>query len=134
MRGFGQLLAFGAGSLYLGVALTFGVIYSIATRHSDSDSGEGCFVSLVCVMALGVAAFVAVGTLVVVITANTRIKDVLFPIIQLPLVIPLLIGAVEATQSAMQGALSGSWLQFLGIMTVVFLCLGFILYEFLLEE
>lgn len=83
---------------------------------------------------LGVSAFVALGTLVVVITANTRIKDVLFPIIQLPLVIPLLMGAVEATQAALNGEFASGWLQFLGVMAVIFLCLGFILYEFLLEE
>ena len=65
MTDFGQVLAFGAGSLSLGVALTFWIIGALATRHGSSSSGEGCFVTFVCVFALCVAAFfflVAVGS------------------------------------------------------------------------
>jgi len=83
---------------------------------------------------LGVTGFNSIGTLVVVITANTRIKDVLFPIIQLPLVVPILIAGVHATQAALQGNMSWAWLQFMAVMNVVFLSIGFMIYEFLLEE
>ena len=85
-------------------------------------------------LGLGLVAFVAVGTLVVAITANTRMKDVLFPIIQLPLVVPVLIAGVNSTSTALIGETPGQWLQFLTAMDVVFLCAGFLLYEFLLEE
>ena len=83
---------------------------------------------------LGILAFVAVGTLVVVIAANTRMKDVLFPLIHLPLVIPVLIGGVNTTALALEGKTPWDWLQMLMAMNVVFLSLGFLLYEFLLEE
>jgi len=83
---------------------------------------------------LGVTGFTAIGTLVVVVTANTRIKDVLFPIVQLPLVVPILIAGVNSTQAALNGEFAWSWLQFLLVINVVFLSLGFMIYEFLLEE
>jgi len=83
---------------------------------------------------LGISAFAAIGTLVVVITANTRMKDVLFPMIQLPLVVPVLMGGVNSTAMALKGEPPGDWIQFLAALNVVFLSLGFLLYEFLLEE
>ena len=83
---------------------------------------------------LGVSAFVALGTLVVVITANTRMKDVLFPVIQLPLVVPVLIAGVNSTALALEGESSWDWLQLLLVLNIVFLSLGFLLYDFLLEE
>ncbi len=83
---------------------------------------------------LGIAAFVAVGTLVVVIAANTRMKDVLFPILQLPLIVPALIAGVNGTADVFKGETPGQWLQFLTALNVVFFSAGFLLYEFLLEE
>ncbi len=83
---------------------------------------------------LGMAAFVAIGTLVVVITANTRMKDILFPIIQLPLVVPVLIAGVNSSADALSGKGSWQWIQFLTALNLVFISAGFLLYEFLLEE
>ncbi|CAM2068765.1 Heme exporter protein B [Sulfidibacter corallicola] len=83
---------------------------------------------------LGTGGFVAVGTLVVVITANTRMKDVLFPVVQLPLVVPALIAGVNSTEVALRGQSPWNWIQFLLALNVVFLSVGFLLYEFLLEE
>ncbi len=83
---------------------------------------------------LGVSGFVAIGTLTVVITANTRISDILFPVIHLPLVVPVLIAAVNCTQIAFQGKFSWTGIQILCILNLVFLSLGYLLYEFLLEE
>lgn len=90
--------------------------------------------NLIASLVLGVLAFVSVGTLVVVIAANTRMKDVLFPIIQLPLILPVLIGGVNGTALAILGQDNLQWLKFLIAVNIVFLSLGFLLYEFLLEE
>lgn len=82
----------------------------------------------------GLLAFSAIGTLTVVIAANTRMKDVLFPIIQLPLVVPVLIAGVNSTQAALAGEPSLEGIKMLLAMNLVFPSLGFLLYEFLLEE
>ena len=83
---------------------------------------------------LGLLGFVAVGTLVVAIAANTRMKDVLFPMVQLPLVVPALVAGVNATTMALEGEAPTQFVQFLAAYNVVFLSIGFLLYEFLLEE
>jgi heme exporter protein B len=95
---------------------------------------DGNPLALAASLGLGLAAFTAVGTLVVAITANTRMKDVLFPIIQLPRVVPILMAGVNSTASALAGETPSQWLQFLTAIDVVFLSAGFLLYEFLLEE
>jgi hypothetical protein len=56
MNNFVQLLAFGAGALCLGVALTLGGIFALASRHSE-DSGEGCLGTFLCLIGLGLAAY-----------------------------------------------------------------------------
>ena len=97
--------------------------------------GDGvAYGSLAGSLILGIAAFVAIGTLVVVIAASTRMKDVLFPMIQLPLVVPVLIAGVNSTAMALKGESAGEWLQFLAALNLVFIPAGFLLYEFLLEE
>ena len=57
MNSFGQLLAFGAGALCLGVTLTLGVIFALVSRHSHGDSGEGCLGTFLCLIGLGLAAY-----------------------------------------------------------------------------
>jgi hypothetical protein len=57
MNSFGQLLAFGAGALCLGVTLTLGLIFSLASRHSYDDSGQGCLVTFLCLIPLSFAAY-----------------------------------------------------------------------------
>lgn len=91
-------------------------------------------VGLLLSLYLGILAFNAIGALVVVIAANTRMKDVLFPILQLPLVVPILIGGVNSTINAISGDPPWDGIKMLAALNVVFLSLGFMLYEFLLEE
>lgn len=85
-------------------------------------------------LGLGVLAFTAVGTVIVAVTGATRMKDALFPIIQLPLVVPVMIAGVNSTASALRGEPAWDWIQFFLALNVVFLAAGFLLYEFLLEE
>jgi hypothetical protein len=56
MNSFGQLMAFGAGALCLGVTLTIAVIFAVASRHSYED-GEGCLGTFLCLIGLGLAAY-----------------------------------------------------------------------------
>jgi len=83
---------------------------------------------------LGVTAFTAVGTVVVAVAGNTRMKDALFPVVQLPLVVPTLVAGVNSTAAALDGESAWNWIQFLLALNLVFLSAGFLLYEFLLEE
>jgi len=53
----GQLLAFGAGTFCLGIAFTFGLIFSLVARHGGTDRGEGCFGMMIGLAVLMLAAF-----------------------------------------------------------------------------
>lgn len=56
------------------------------------------------VVLLGTAGYAAVGTLLAAIAVNTRAREVMLPILLLPLAVPLLIAAVRATGGLLQGA------------------------------
>jgi heme exporter protein B len=56
------------------------------------------------VLALGTVGYAAVGTLVAAMAASTRAREVLLPVLLLPLVMPVLIAAVRATSALLAGA------------------------------
>lgn len=88
-------------------------------------------VALVAVLALiGLA---ALGVLIAILTLSARGKQVLFPILYFPLTIPVLLAALEVSQSLYKGEslalLLPSWLGLLLILDGVYLALGLILFD-----
>lgn len=86
---------------------------------------------------LGTLGYVAIGTVFGAIAANTRMREVMLPILQFPVVVPVFIGAIEATHGALRGdapADYASWMKLLAGFNVVFLVLSFLLFEYVLEE
>lgn len=91
---------------------------------------------LVLVGALGALGFAAVGSLFAAITAQVRARELLFPLLLLPVVIPLLLGAVAATDELLHGRLLGDaahWLALLAGADVIYLTVGLLTFEFILE-
>ena len=84
---------------------------------------------------LGIA---VVGTLVGALGIQTRARELIVPILALPLMIPLAIAAARATSplllEAGAEALPGRWLLVLGLYDLVFGLLAFAVFDFLLEE
>ena len=81
--------------------------------------------------------FAAVGTLFSAIAAHTRAREVLLPLLFLPIVLPVIIGAVASTSAALGGAGwdgVGKWLQFIVAFDLVFLVLSSWAFDFVLEE
>jgi len=91
---------------------------------------------LALVLALGTLGLVIVGTVFSAIAAHARMRELLLPLLLLPLSAPLLIAAVETTASlfAEQPALDRAWLAFLGGFDIVFLTASWLLCDYLLEE
>lgn len=84
--------------------------------------------------ALGVA---AVGTFYAAITVRLRAREVMLPLLMLPVLAPLLLGAVKATVAALTGDPFGelaAWLQLLIAFDLIMLVAGAATYGFLLEE
>lgn len=81
--------------------------------------------------------FAAVGTLFSALAAHTRAREVLLPLLFLPVILPVIIGAVTSTASVLQGhgwSEVGRWLQFIVAFDVVFLVLSSWAFDFVLEE
>jgi heme exporter protein B len=84
---------------------------------------------------LGVA---VIGTLVGALGIQTRARELIVPILALPLLIPLAIAAARATSplllEAGAEALPGRWLLVLGLYDLVFGLVAFAVFDFLLED
>ena len=88
------------------------------------------------VLLLGTVGFAAIGTLFAAMTAHVRAREVLFPVLLLPVVVPVLLGAVKATESALAGEPLGAvahWLKLLTAADVVYVVAGLLTFDALLE-
>jgi heme exporter protein B len=86
---------------------------------------------------LGTFGYVAVGTIFGAIAANTRMREVMLPVLQFPVAVPIFIAAIQATTGALQGDAVGdyaSWLKLLLAFNIVFTVLAYLLFEYVLEE
>ena len=93
---------------------------------------------LVLVLLLADLGIAVVGTLVGALGIQTRARELIVPILALPLMIPLAIAAARATSplflEAGAEALPGRWLLVLGLYDLVFGLVAFAVFDFLLEE
>jgi len=92
---------------------------------------------LVLVIGLGALGFAAVGTLYAGLTVRLRAREVLLPLLLLPVVAPLLLAAVSATTSLLAGDPFGelaAWLQLLVGFDLAMLLAGGLTYGLALEE
>jgi heme exporter protein B len=96
------------------------------------------FPDLLAVLLLADAGIAIVGTLVAALAIRTRARDLLVPLLALPLLIPVVIGAAEATAPLLleggAAALPGRWLAVLALYDAVFGLLALAVFDFLLEE
>jgi heme exporter protein B len=93
---------------------------------------------LVAVLALGDLGLAVIGTLVSAIAVHTRARDLIGPIIGLPLLIPALIAVARAAGPllAVHGptAPPGKWVAILALYDLVFALLAYAVFDFLLED
>jgi heme exporter protein B len=93
---------------------------------------------LLAVLLLADAGIAVVGTLVGALGVQTRARDLIVPLIALPLLVPVVIAAAEAStplfESGGAGDFPGRWLLVLGLYDAVFGLLAYAVFDFLLEE
>jgi heme exporter protein B len=94
------------------------------------------FPQLVLVLFLGSVGVSIPGTAFSAISAQARMRELLLPLLLLPLLTPVLIASTEATAGLLdvQPALQGKWRGFLAGFEVVFLTALWLFGEYLLEE
>jgi len=84
---------------------------------------------------LGAVGLTAAGTLFAGISVRTRFREVMLPLLLFPLLVPLLVGAVQATGGLLaDGRADPGALQLLGVYDGVFLIASFLLFEYVLDE
>ena len=92
---------------------------------------------LLLIFFLATLGLAAVGTLFSALTVQIRAREVMLPILLLPLVVPVMIAAVEATKGALGGdplSLYRQWLELLVIFDLIFTVVSFWMFEFIMES
>ena len=93
---------------------------------------------LLAVLLLADVGIAVVGTLVGALGVQTRARDLIIPLIALPLLVPVVIGAAQATAPLLEAggadALELRWLGVLALYDAVFGLLAYAVFDYLLEE
>ena len=123
-----------AGNVVLMTAVEI-VLLVLFTVFYDIDFA-GAAGALAVVLALGTVGLAAVGTLFAAMTAQIRTRELLFPVLLLPAQVPILLATVSATQAVLLGqplAESAHWLKLLAAADVVYVVVGVLTFEFILD-
>jgi heme exporter protein B len=93
---------------------------------------------LIATLALADIGVAVIGTLVGALAVRTRSRDLIGPLLALPLFVPIVIGAARATEpllvSVHRGAPEARWLATLGVYDLLFGLIAYALFDFLLED
>jgi len=101
-------------------------------------SPGAAWLELFLVLLLADVGIAVIGTLVGALAIQARARELLVPLLALPLLIPLLIAAAHATSplflDAGAGPLPARWMGVLGLYDMVFALLSYAVFDFLLED
>ena len=106
-------------------------IYSLLYNVNLFDIG------LIGVILLGSIGYVVVGTLLSSMAVQARTRDILLPILLFPVVLPVLVAAVRATTSILQGLPFEdyqAWISLLIAYDVIFLGVAIVAFDYVVEE
>jgi heme exporter protein B len=106
----------------------FAVLYNVSLA--------GIVGRLALVLALGTLGLTVTGTVFSAISAHARMRELLLPLLLLPILTPLLIAAVESTAAlfAEQPMIDRTWVAFLAGFDIVFLTASWLLCDYLMED
>jgi len=84
------------------------------------------------------AGIAVVGTLVAALAIQTRARDLMVPLLVLPLLVPVVLGAARASAPLLAqggaGPLPGDWLALLALYDLLFALIAYAVFDFLLED
>jgi heme exporter protein B len=106
----------------------FAVLYNLSLA--------GIVTRLILVLILGTIGLTVTGTVFAAVSAQARMRELLLPLLLLPILTPLLIASVESTASLFQEqpALDRTWVAFLAGFDIVFITVSWLLSDFLLQD
>lgn len=88
-------------------------------------------------LALGTLGFVTLGTFYAAMSSRSRSRDVLLPLLLFPMLVPLLMAAVQATSAFLDGnamGYGGAWLRLLAAFDVIFFVAAFWAFDSVIGE
>jgi heme exporter protein B len=93
---------------------------------------------LVLVLLLANAGIAVIGTLVAGLAIQTRARDLIVPLLALPLLVPVVMAAARSATPLLAdggaGALPGNWIAILAIYDLLFALIAYAVFDFLLED
>lgn len=108
-------------------AAAFGLVFQIALWEFAGR--------LALVVLLGSIGLCSVGTLFSAVAVRTRFREVMLPLLMLPLLVPVVSGSVRATTELFTtGSLPGEPLQLLAVADVAYLIVSFLTFDYVLDE
>ena len=93
--------------------------------------------SVILIAFLTTLGFAAIGTIFSAISVHTRAREIMLPILFFPIVVPIILAAVESTYLAIQFDSWDSiitWIQLIAVFDVIFIVVAAFLFQFALEE
>jgi heme exporter protein B len=120
------------------VALEVVAVPAFALLLLGPTPGASAIARLALVLVLADAGVAVVGTLVGALAVQTRARDLLVPLLALPLLIPVVIAAAKATTPLLLAsgaeAIPARWLAILGLYDLVFGLLAYAVFDYLVED
>jgi heme exporter protein B len=99
---------------------------------------DGALPELLPILLLANVGLAAVGALVSALAIETRARELIVALLLLPLLVPVIIAAAQATEPLLTGGQSpddlAKWLGFLALYDVVFVLISVGVFDFLLDE
>lgn len=123
-----------AGSLVV-MLVVEALVLALFTVFFNVDLARGG-AALALVVVLGTLGFAAVGTLFSALTAHARARELLFPVLLLPVTVPVLLATVEATGALLRGepvAAVSHWIAILAAADVVYVATGILTFDAILD-
>jgi heme exporter protein B len=98
----------------------------------------GALPELLPILLLANVGLAALGALVAALAIETRARDLIVPLLLLPLLVPVVIAAARATEPLLAGGQSpddlAKWLGFLALYDVVFVLVSIAVFDYLLDD
>jgi heme exporter protein B len=111
------------------VVMLFGVVLFQVSAPSN-------WPMLLSVIALGAIGLVVLGTFYASMASRSRAREVLLPLLLFPMLVPVLLGAIQASKALLGGDLmqdAGSWIRLLLLFDVIFVAATHVAFEYVIE-
>ena len=122
-----------ANFAFVGLMLVIVVVVGAVLFQVRVPAGWPALLAILC---LGACGLVTLGTFYAAMASRSRAREVLLPLLLFPMLVPMLLAAMEATKALLGGDAmgeAGAWGRLLAAFDVVFLVATFLAFESVIE-